>query len=173
MNEDLLEWEGLNGMRSLSHLLTYFGAGDVPVCVVGSFDDAIGTPPSAGAEVLAAAVAERLAGDDFRLIAWYPRDGKHPFVEVTLIRVEPRTTPYGQFAIRDGGRRELPDVLSESTRCSPGLPTPTGGATAKTTSRNCWANKPFASPAPSPGSTATTRQNACSAASAGAIDQLL
>ena len=68
VNEDLLEWEGRNGMRSLSLLLMYFGAGDVPACVVGSFDDGIGTPLSAGAEVLAAAVAGRLGRDDFRLM---------------------------------------------------------------------------------------------------------
>lgn len=90
VNEELFEWEALRGVRALAHLLIYWGADEAPVCVVGSFDGALGSLPSNAPEILASAVGDRLGRDDFRLVVWYPREDQYPFAELELSRVEPR-----------------------------------------------------------------------------------
>ena len=93
MTEELFEWPGLHGGRALSHLLIYWAGDEVPVCVLGRFDGDTGTGPSIAPDVLATALAERLGRDDFRLIAWSPREGEHPFAEVTLTRFNRKASP--------------------------------------------------------------------------------
>ncbi len=101
VNEELFEWEARHGIRALAHLLTYWGAGEVPVCVVGSFDDGLGSMASNTPEILATAVGDRLGRDDFRLVVWYPRDEPHPFRELELARVEPRELQTDAFVVLD------------------------------------------------------------------------
>jgi hypothetical protein len=102
VNEELFEWEALNGIRALAHLLTYRGgAVAVPVCVVGSFDGDLLSLPSSMPEILATALGERLGRDDFRLVLWSPRDGRYPFCELELSRVAPREFQQDSPAVLD------------------------------------------------------------------------
>jgi hypothetical protein len=101
VNEELFEWEALNGIRALVHLLTYRGAVAVPVCVVGSFDGDLLGLPSSMPEILATALGDRLGRDDFRLVLWSPRDGRYPFCELDLSRVAPREFQQDSLAVLD------------------------------------------------------------------------
>jgi hypothetical protein len=103
MNEHLVEFDALSGMRSLCHLLIY-GFADGPwVCVVGNFEDAgvIGT--STPIEMVATAVADRIGKDEFRLIQWFPHLPEPRFIEVELTRVEPTEILSSELSVRDRG----------------------------------------------------------------------
>jgi hypothetical protein len=101
VNEELSEWEALHGIRALAHLLIYWGADDVPVCLVGSFDGTFGSLPSNAPEILATAVGDRLGRDDFRLVVWHPPDDRYPFRKLELSRVEPRELQQDSLVVLD------------------------------------------------------------------------
>jgi hypothetical protein len=65
VNEDLLEYEGLSGMRAVCHLLWYRSDTGPLVCLVGNFYGGFGTFTTNAIEVVATAIAERLHRDDF------------------------------------------------------------------------------------------------------------
>jgi hypothetical protein len=102
INDDRLEFEGHNGIRSLCHLIVFYLAGGGPrVCVVGNFDSPVGAQTTNAIESAATAVADWLGQDDFRLFEWYPHRPGEPFSEVTLRRVAPQTLLYGQLLVVD------------------------------------------------------------------------
>jgi hypothetical protein len=100
LNEQLLEFEGMHGMRSVCHLLVYGCGADPLVCIVGNFDGGFGSPTTNAIEVLATAVAARISRDAFRLLEWRPRDGERRFSEVTF------TTVSGEQIARGGGHHQ-------------------------------------------------------------------
>ena len=98
-NEELLEFEGMNGIRSVCHLLVY-GCGEDPlVCIVGNFDGSLGSPTTNAIEVVATAIAPRISRDAFRLLEWYPHDSGWRFSEVTLTPVASERIPRGKLII--------------------------------------------------------------------------
>lgn len=102
INDDLLEFEGHNGIRSLCHLLVFYLAADGPrVCVLGNFDQPVGAQTTNAIEAAATAVADWLGQDDFRLFEWYPHRPGEPFSEVTLTNVAPQELPYGELMVVD------------------------------------------------------------------------
>jgi len=107
VNEDLLGYEGRHGSRALCHLVIHWGAGDVPVCLVGNFDGGLGTSTTNAIQVVATAIAERIGRNDFRLIEWYPHwsQSQERFSEVVLNPVPPTKLGYGQVVV--GEEREL------------------------------------------------------------------
>jgi hypothetical protein len=102
MNEELLEYEGLHGMRSLCHLLIYRSGSKPVVCVAGNFDGGLGASTTDAIEIVATAVAARIGQEDFRLVEWYPHHGgQPPFSEVTLAAVEPTKLVHGEVVAAD------------------------------------------------------------------------
>ena len=106
MNEELLEYQGLHGMRPLCHLLIYRSGSKPVVCVAGNFDGGLGTSTTTAIEIIATALATRIGQEDFRLIEWYPHHrGQPPFSEVTLAPVEPTKLVHGEVVAADNLRR--------------------------------------------------------------------
>jgi hypothetical protein len=101
-NEELLQYEGMNGMRCVCHLLVYGCGADPLVCIVGNFDGRIGSPTTNAIEVVATAIAARISRDAFRLLEWYPHDSARRFSEVTLTAVAPERIRRGEVIV-DGG----------------------------------------------------------------------
>jgi hypothetical protein len=106
MSEELFEWQGMRNIRVLAHLLIYWGADEVPVCVVGTFDGAAGSA-SSSPEIVSTAVAARLDRDAFRLFSWDPRDGRQPFCEITVTPTEPTKLQRDELVIRDKSEAEM------------------------------------------------------------------
>jgi hypothetical protein len=85
--EQLLEYPGLNGMRAACHLRVYEASRRKPVCIVGNFDDGVGTTTTNAIEMVATAIREPIGLRRFRLIEWYAHGyPRWPFSEVRLRR---------------------------------------------------------------------------------------
>ncbi len=100
-NDDLLEFDAQNGLRGLCHLLIFIASGNCPVCVLGNFEGPVGPATGGAIESVATAVSDRLGGEDFRLIEWYPHTAQtqHRFTEVRLTPVLPTAIPAGGLLI--------------------------------------------------------------------------
>ena len=96
--DELLEYDAAHGSRSACHVLWYWDGEGLPVCLVGNFDDALGSSTTNAIESVATAVAARFS-HRFRLIEWYPRDGERRFSEVTLTPVTGMKVEHGTVAI--------------------------------------------------------------------------
>jgi hypothetical protein len=72
------------------------------VCLVGNFDDAIGSSTRKAIESVATAAAAPFGGDDFPLIEWFPRDSGRRFSELTLTAVPGTEVEHGTVAIGSG-----------------------------------------------------------------------
>ncbi len=66
--EQLLEYEGTHGMRSVCHLFVYGCGVDPLVCIVGNFDGGVGSPTTEAIEAVATVIAARVSRDAFRLL---------------------------------------------------------------------------------------------------------
>jgi len=98
--DELLEYPAYSGFRAVCHLLVYLAAGKPPLCVVGNFEQILGSSTSNVIEAVATAVAERIASDEFCLIQWYPHLlGGHKFSEVQLEKVPASTVTQGQALV--------------------------------------------------------------------------
>lgn len=102
LNEALLEYDGINGIRSACHLLVYGRGADPLVCIAGNFDVGLGSPTTNAIEVVATAIASRVSPDTFRLFEWYSHNSGRPFSEVTLSRIPPERIAWGTAAIGSG-----------------------------------------------------------------------
>ena len=100
--DELLEYEGAHGTRSACHALWYWDGKGPPVCLVGNFDDAVGSSTTNAIESVATAVAARFGRDDFRLIEWFPRDSGRRYSEATLTPVAGTEVEHGTVAIGSG-----------------------------------------------------------------------
>lgn len=89
--ERLLEYPGFTNTRAFCHLRGYTAQEKPTICIVGNFDDPLGTSTGLAVEVVATAVADTIHSDDFRLIHWYPHSiARIPFRESPLKPVPPR-----------------------------------------------------------------------------------
>ena len=105
--EELLVYPGLNGHLGACHPRVYQSDGERPVCIVGSFDERIGTSIQNAIEMIATIVAERIGANRFTLLEWWPHQ-RNPFVEVRHRRVRPRKLPFGRLVmIGDAGTVEF------------------------------------------------------------------
>jgi hypothetical protein len=85
--EQLLEYAGLNGMRAACHLRVYEARGRRPVCIVGNFDEGVGTTTTNAVEMVATAIRQQIGLRRFTLIEWYPHGyPRWPFSQVRLRR---------------------------------------------------------------------------------------
>ena len=82
-HEELLVYPGLNGHLGACHLRVYERRHDRPVCIVGSFDELVGTSIQNAAEAVATAISERIGTTRFTMIEWWPHTGCE-FAEVHL-----------------------------------------------------------------------------------------
>ena len=131
--DELLEYEGAHGTRSACHVLWY-GAGEGPsVCLVGNFDDAVGSSTANAIESVATVVAARFGRDDFRLIEWFPRDSGRRFSEVTLTPIPGTELEHGTVAIGSGDDAQTIRRTTAIVRFAD----PRWLAEPKTNSRNC------------------------------------
>ena len=99
VSERMVEYDGLNGMRSLCHLLVYGCGADPFVCIVGNFDGGLGSQTTNAIEVVATAIVPLISRDAFRLLEWYPHDSGRRFSEVTLTPVSPQRVARGKVVI--------------------------------------------------------------------------
>ena len=104
-SDELLEFPAYNGFRGVCHLLIYVAARKPTLCLAGNFDQPVGAFTTTRVEAVATKVADRLGGDEFRLIEWYPHSlGGAPYPEVTLDAVAASTVTHGQALTGDGQR---------------------------------------------------------------------
>ncbi|MGH2926701.1 MAG: hypothetical protein ACRDL8_00670 [Solirubrobacteraceae bacterium] len=94
-HEELLVYPGLNGHVGACHLRVYEHPRDKPVCIIGSFDELVGTSIQNACEAVATAISERIGRTRFTLIEWWPHTGCE-FAEVHLRRVRAKKLPFGR-----------------------------------------------------------------------------
>ena len=119
-NEQLLEYEGMHGIRSACHLLVYGCGADPLVCVVGNFDGGLGSPTTNAIEAVATAIAPLISRDAFRLLEWYPHSGRR-FSEVTLTPVAPERIARGKVMSATHSTFGPEGLKSRSTRSVAGV----------------------------------------------------
>ena len=106
-HEELLVYPGLNGHVGACHLRVYEHRRDQPVCMIGSFDELIGTAMQIAIESVATVISQRIGTTRFTLIEWWPHTSV-PFVEVRPRHVRAKKLPFGRLLmLGDNGTVEL------------------------------------------------------------------
>lgn len=132
-SDELLEYAAFHGMRSLCHLFIYLAGNKPCLSIVGNFDAPPGAFTTNLIEAVATAISERIGGDPFRLIEWYPHAfGGSRFSEVRLEPAPPSTEPQGEIFItphngHQGKGHTSPSSNTRTTRPLPAFQIPPGG----------------------------------------------